>query len=151
MTPPPSRPEARSRLGCQSAHELGAPGVSSMPEQLPVKSRGQTYHIVGEPKPRCATQQNRAVGVRFGSKANQGGQSHATVYVRFAPKADMHELTAIYLQNREKRARPPVNLLPVDSAATPVPTGRHPGARGRDTRLTTGFLRWRPRRSHLLE
>src|ERR1700738_2799721 len=82
---------------------------------------------------------------------DQGGQSHATVYVRFAPKADMHELTAICLQNREKSARPPVNLLPVDSAATPVPTGCHPGARGRDTRLTTGFLRWRPRRSHLLE
>src|SRR5262249_59959402 len=34
-TPPPSRPEARSRLGCQSAHELGAPIASSIPEQLP--------------------------------------------------------------------------------------------------------------------
>src|SRR6202048_2933916 len=76
MTPPPSRPEARSRLGCQSAHELGAPVASSMPEQLPVKSRGQTYHIVGEPKPRCATQQNRVVGVRFGSLARITAAQH---------------------------------------------------------------------------
>src|SRR5215472_13976707 len=51
----------------------------------------------------------------------------------------------------EESAHPPVNSLPADSAATPVPTGRHPGARGRGTRLATGFLRWRPRRSHLLE
>src|SRR6266702_8964274 len=33
--PPPSRPEARSRFGSQSANELGAPVVSSIPEQLP--------------------------------------------------------------------------------------------------------------------
>ena len=33
--PPPSRPEARSRLGSQSANELGAPVASSIPEQLP--------------------------------------------------------------------------------------------------------------------
>src|SRR6516164_3577529 len=35
MAPPPSRLEARSRLGCQTASELGAPAVSSIPEQLP--------------------------------------------------------------------------------------------------------------------
>jgi len=35
MTAPPSRPEARSRLGSQSANELGAPVASSIPEQLP--------------------------------------------------------------------------------------------------------------------
>jgi hypothetical protein len=35
MTAPPSRPEARSRLGSQSANELGAPVTSSIPEQLP--------------------------------------------------------------------------------------------------------------------
>src|SRR5262249_44056091 len=35
MTRPSSRPEARSRLGCQTANELGAPVASSMPEQLP--------------------------------------------------------------------------------------------------------------------
>jgi len=35
MTRPPSRPEARSRLGCQTANELGAPVASSIPEQLP--------------------------------------------------------------------------------------------------------------------
>src|SRR3981081_1475827 len=35
MTAPPSRPEARSRLGSQTANELGAPVASSMPEQLP--------------------------------------------------------------------------------------------------------------------
>ena len=33
--PPPSRPEARSRFGSQSANELGAPVASSIPEQLP--------------------------------------------------------------------------------------------------------------------
>src|SRR6516165_53939 len=32
---PPSRPEARSRFGFQSASELGAPVASSIPEQLP--------------------------------------------------------------------------------------------------------------------
>src|SRR3954470_19748811 len=35
MTSPPSRPEARRRLGSQSANELGAPVASSIPEQLP--------------------------------------------------------------------------------------------------------------------
>ena len=35
MTVPPSRPEARSRFGFQSANELGAPVASSIPEQLP--------------------------------------------------------------------------------------------------------------------
>src|SRR6266852_6168362 len=35
MARPPSRLEARSRLGCQTANELGAPAVSSIPEQLP--------------------------------------------------------------------------------------------------------------------
>src|SRR5258708_10004619 len=35
MTAPPSRPEARSRFGPQSASELGAPVASSIPEQLP--------------------------------------------------------------------------------------------------------------------
>src|SRR6516225_2554730 len=35
MAQPPSRPEARSRFGSQSANELGAPVASSMPEQLP--------------------------------------------------------------------------------------------------------------------
>src|SRR5262245_23340011 len=34
-TPPPSRLEARSRLGSQTANELGAPVVSSTPGQLP--------------------------------------------------------------------------------------------------------------------
>jgi len=34
MTAPPSRPEARSRLGSQTASELGAPVASSIPEQL---------------------------------------------------------------------------------------------------------------------
>jgi hypothetical protein len=32
---PPSWLEARSRLGCHTAHELGAPVVSSIPGQLP--------------------------------------------------------------------------------------------------------------------
>src|SRR5262249_50206101 len=32
---PPSRPEARRRLGYQTANELGAPVASSIPEQLP--------------------------------------------------------------------------------------------------------------------
>src|SRR5262249_12564783 len=32
---PPSRPEARRRLGYQTASELGAPVASSIPEQLP--------------------------------------------------------------------------------------------------------------------
>src|SRR3977135_4596177 len=35
MTQPPSRPEARSRFGSQTASELGAPVASSIPEQLP--------------------------------------------------------------------------------------------------------------------
>src|SRR5215207_9662239 len=35
MAQPPSRPEARSRLGSQTANELGAPVASSIPEQLP--------------------------------------------------------------------------------------------------------------------
>src|SRR5262249_18277094 len=35
MTRLSSRPEARSRLGCQTANELGAPVASSIPEQLP--------------------------------------------------------------------------------------------------------------------
>src|SRR5262249_45381435 len=35
MTRPSSRPEARRRLGCQTANELGAPVASSIPEQLP--------------------------------------------------------------------------------------------------------------------
>src|ERR1700757_424297 len=35
MTRPPSRPEARRRLGCQTANELGAPVASSIPAQLP--------------------------------------------------------------------------------------------------------------------
>src|SRR5262249_36259360 len=35
MTRPSSRPEARRRLGCQIANELGAPVASSIPEQLP--------------------------------------------------------------------------------------------------------------------
>src|SRR5262245_36288302 len=35
MAQPPSRPEARSRLGSQTASELGAPVASSIPEQLP--------------------------------------------------------------------------------------------------------------------
>ena len=35
MRSPPSRLEARSRLGLQTAKELGAPVVSSKPEQLP--------------------------------------------------------------------------------------------------------------------
>src|SRR5271157_400965 len=35
MTVSPSRPEARSRFGFQSANELGAPVASSIPEQLP--------------------------------------------------------------------------------------------------------------------
>src|SRR5262249_22938802 len=35
MTVPPSRPEARSRFGSQTANELGAPVASSIPEQLP--------------------------------------------------------------------------------------------------------------------
>src|SRR5215471_2182418 len=35
MTEPPSRPEARSRFGPESANELGAPVASSTPEQLP--------------------------------------------------------------------------------------------------------------------
>jgi hypothetical protein len=34
MAQPPSRPEARSRLGSQTANELGAPVASSIPEQL---------------------------------------------------------------------------------------------------------------------
>src|SRR4051794_29309496 len=34
-TPPPSRLEARSRLGVKAANELGAPAVSSIPAQLP--------------------------------------------------------------------------------------------------------------------
>src|SRR5215831_12127776 len=35
MIRPPSRPEARRRLGYQTANELGAPVASSIPEQLP--------------------------------------------------------------------------------------------------------------------
>src|SRR5262249_28011911 len=35
MRSPPSRLEARRRLGSQTANELGAPVVSSKPEQLP--------------------------------------------------------------------------------------------------------------------
>src|SRR5215813_12424482 len=35
MVQPPSRPEARRRLGYQTASELGAPVASSIPEQLP--------------------------------------------------------------------------------------------------------------------
>src|SRR3954469_2247343 len=35
MGQPPSWLEARARLGCQTASELGAPAVSSIPEQLP--------------------------------------------------------------------------------------------------------------------
>src|SRR6266550_4552683 len=35
MAQRPSRPEARSRFGSQSANELGAPVASSIPEQLP--------------------------------------------------------------------------------------------------------------------
>jgi putative hemolysin len=35
MAQPPSRQEARSRLGSQTANELGAPVASSIPEQLP--------------------------------------------------------------------------------------------------------------------
>ena len=35
MTQPPSRLEARSRFGCHTASELGAPVASSIPEQLP--------------------------------------------------------------------------------------------------------------------
>src|ERR1700741_809030 len=35
MIRPSSRPEARSRLGCQTANELGAPVDSSIPVQLP--------------------------------------------------------------------------------------------------------------------
>src|SRR5262249_16327416 len=35
MTRPSSRPEARSRLGSQTANELGAPVASSIPAQLP--------------------------------------------------------------------------------------------------------------------
>src|SRR6516164_381085 len=35
MTRPSSRPEARRRLGCQTANELGAPVASSIPAQLP--------------------------------------------------------------------------------------------------------------------
>src|ERR1700740_523940 len=35
MSRPPSRPEARGLLGCQTASELGAPVASSIPEQLP--------------------------------------------------------------------------------------------------------------------
>src|SRR5262249_10587534 len=35
MTRPSSRPEARRRLGCQTANELGAPVAYSIPEQLP--------------------------------------------------------------------------------------------------------------------
>src|SRR6516165_8098244 len=35
MTRPSSRPEARSRLGCETANELGAPVASSRPAQLP--------------------------------------------------------------------------------------------------------------------
>src|SRR5262249_38147111 len=35
MTVSPSRPEARSRFGSQTANELGAPVASSIPEQLP--------------------------------------------------------------------------------------------------------------------
>src|SRR6516162_7263568 len=35
MIRPSSRPEARSRLGCQTASELGAPVASSIPAQLP--------------------------------------------------------------------------------------------------------------------
>ena len=35
MTPPPSRPEARRRLGTQTANELGAPVDFSIPGQLP--------------------------------------------------------------------------------------------------------------------
>src|SRR5262245_47803190 len=35
MTRPSWRPEARSRLGCQTANELGAPVASSIPAQLP--------------------------------------------------------------------------------------------------------------------
>src|SRR5829696_2169867 len=34
-TPPPSRLEARSRLGDKATNELGAPVVSSIPAQLP--------------------------------------------------------------------------------------------------------------------
>ena len=43
MTPPPSRLEARSRLGHQTANELGAPVASSIPGQLP----GQNPHQQG--------------------------------------------------------------------------------------------------------
>ena len=35
MSRPPPRLEARRRLGCPTANELGAPVVSSIPEQLP--------------------------------------------------------------------------------------------------------------------
>src|SRR6516165_8881008 len=35
MTRPSSRPEARRRLGCETANELGAPVASSIPAQLP--------------------------------------------------------------------------------------------------------------------
>jgi NADPH-dependent ferric siderophore reductase len=35
MSQPPSWLEARARLGSQTASELGAPAISSIPEQLP--------------------------------------------------------------------------------------------------------------------
>jgi hypothetical protein len=42
MTVSPSRPEARSRRGCKTASELGAPVDSSIPEQLPGRSATET-------------------------------------------------------------------------------------------------------------
>ena len=42
MTVSPSRPEARSRFGTETANELGAPVASSIPEQLPGREPAST-------------------------------------------------------------------------------------------------------------
>src|SRR5215216_4083502 len=58
---------ARAAIG-HAAAALPTKEMKSRRLMWPLKSRSQTYHIVGEAKLRCASQQNRVVEVRLGSQ-----------------------------------------------------------------------------------
>jgi hypothetical protein len=71
MTVSPSRSEARSRLGFQSANELGAPVVSSIPEQLP----GQEPASARKGYEDALLRRNRRVERSLGHRCVARGQS----------------------------------------------------------------------------
>jgi transposase, IS5 family len=73
MTRPPSRPEARRRLGCQTANELGAPGRAARNHPLSErqksanttrsKVRARVEHVFGQQQNSMGGKIVRTIGI----------------------------------------------------------------------------------------